>query len=118
MSGILYEADAPWVFIVLTVVLGGAAAFQTGRACAQTWRPSHHLILYMLILGIAVRFLHFALFQETLLSIQFYVIDVVILIAFGLLGWRIKRVQQMVTQYSWIYESAGSFGWHEKSAKQ
>ncbi len=117
MSGLLYEADTPWVFLILTVILGGAAAFQTGRASAQTWRPVHQLVLYAIGLAVAVHFLHFALFGETLLSLQYYLIDFVVLFVASLLGWRIKRAKQMATQYSWLYESAGNFNWRAKAAK-
>ena len=46
---------------------------------------------YMLILGAAVRFLHFALFEGTLLSLQFYAVDTVVCLIFGLLGFRVTR---------------------------
>jgi len=117
MQGILYEADGPWLFLFLTIVLGGAAAFQAGRAAAQTWRPGGYLVGYALLLGAAVRFLHFALFNGTLLSPQYYLVDVVVLFCAALLGWRLKRVQQMARQYSWLYEPDGHFGWKAKAAK-
>ena len=42
MDGILW-ADEPYgifTFVLLTLVLGGLGAWATGRAMAQTWRPT------------------------------------------------------------------------------
>ena len=118
MTGLLYEAESPWLFLFVTVILGGVAAFQAGRAAAQTWRPLWVLIVYALLLGAAVRFLHFALFQETLLSVQFYIVDVLVCLAAAFIGWRMKRASQMARQYSWVYQKSGPFGWHEKGPGQ
>ena len=48
--------------------MGGGAAALAGRAIAQTWRPFWSVMVYMAMLGAAVRFVHFALFEATLLS--------------------------------------------------
>ena len=50
-------------------MLGGAAALATGRALAKTWSPLAMLTPYMVVLAAAVRFLHFSLFGELLLSL-------------------------------------------------
>ena len=55
--------------------MGGAAAYVSGKAIAQTWRPFWHVPLYMLALAAAVRFCHFALFEEPLLSLRSYAVD-------------------------------------------
>jgi hypothetical protein len=65
----------------------------------------------MLILGAAVRFIHFALFEGTLLSLQFYTVDTVVCLIFGFLGYRATRAGQMTTQYSWINTPAGFLRW-------
>ena len=52
----------PGPFLLVTVILGGSAAFVAGRAVAQTWRPWWQGIAYMLILGAAVHFVHYAMF--------------------------------------------------------
>ncbi len=117
MGGLLY-ADTPsglWVFLALTIVLGGAAAVATGRAIAQTWRPIWNLLPYMLILSAAIQFLHYALFAEHLLSIQFYLVTVVITLIAAWLGYHRMRVLQMSTQYSWAFSRTGPLGWSEKS---
>ena len=55
--------------------MGGGAAWLAGRAIAATWRPWWHVAVYMLVLGVAVRFIHFALFDGTLLSPHYYLVD-------------------------------------------
>jgi hypothetical protein len=51
-----------FAFVLLTVVLGGAAAVASGRAVAHAWRPFARVPAYMLALTGAVGFLHYALF--------------------------------------------------------
>ena len=87
----------------------------TGRASAQTWRPVSSLIVYLLLLGIAVRFIHHALFDGTMFSAQFYFVDTIILLFVGNLGYRYTRTNQMVTQYHWLYEKASALSWKAKS---
>ena len=64
----LYETETLLQVALVTGVLGGGAAFLSGRAIAQTWRPFWNVLLYMAMLGAGVRFVHFALFEATLLS--------------------------------------------------
>jgi hypothetical protein len=115
MSGILYEERSIWLFLLVTIVLGGGAAWLAGRAIAATWRPWWHVAGYMLILAAAVRFIHFALFEGTLLSPRFYLVDMLFCLVFGLLGFRTTRVAQMTTQYSWINSRAGLMRWARRS---
>ena len=115
MPGFIHEEGSFGVFIFVTVVLGGGAAALAGRAIAITWRPWGQVIAYSLILGAAVRVLHFALFEGTLLSIHYYLVDSVVCLAFGLAGFRASRAAQMVRQYSWINEPDGPLRWRRKS---
>jgi len=111
MNGMLYEEEYVGLFLLVTVVLGGGAAWLAGRAIASTWRPWWHVAGYMLILGATVRFLHFALFEGTLLSPHYYAVDSVVCLLFGFLGFRMTRVAQMTTQYRWINGRAGFLRW-------
>lgn len=115
MQGILYEESSIFYFALVTIVMGGATAWMTGRACAKTWRPVPVLVWYLLILGIGVRFIHFAIFHGTLLSPHYYLVDTAILIVIGLVGFRYTRARQMVTQYYWLYDRAGPIGWKAKA---
>ena len=84
MQGFVHEEGSFGVFLLVTIILGGGAAVLAGRAIAQTWRPWWQIVAYMLILGAAVRFIHFALFGGTLLSLHYYVVDSAICLALRL----------------------------------
>jgi len=99
---------------VIILVLGMAAAAASGRAIAQTWRPFWHLPAYMLLLAAVTRFCHFALFEEPLLDLNGYVIDLIAMLAAGGLGFQLLRRRQMLTQYAWAFEAAGPFHWRRK----
>lgn len=108
---LIYEEDSLWTFILVTLILGCGAAWLSGRAIAQTWRPVWQVFFYSLILGCAVRFIHYSLFGGTLLSGHYYLVDTVLLMIFGSLGFRAARVSQMLTQYRWINEPDGPLRW-------
>lgn len=114
MSGLLYEEDSLGVFLLVTIVLGGGAAALAGRAVAMTWRPWWQVVVYMLMLGAAVRFIHFALFDGTLLSIHYYAVDSLVCMAFGFTGFQAARARRMVIQYPWINDSDGPLRWRRK----
>jgi hypothetical protein len=115
MQGILYEEPSFWLFALVTCIMGGWAAWMTGRAIALTWRSPFHLVGYLLILSAVVRFIHFALFKGTLLSFQFYLVDAVVILAIGFTGWRYTRTQRMTTQYRWLYEQDGMLSWRART---
>jgi hypothetical protein len=115
MQGILYEEPSAWQFIFVTCLLGGWAAWMTGRACARTWRPYVSVVVYLLVLGIAVRFIHHALFDGSMLAARYYIVDTIILLILGSLGYRYTRTRQMTTQYHWLYEKASPLSWKPRS---
>ena len=96
--------------------MGGGAAALTGRAIAAVWRPWWHVLPFMLLLAAVVRFLHFALFGDPLLSLTGYVVDTAVCLACGLIGFRLMRVSQMVTCYGWINERADVYTWRRRKA--
>jgi hypothetical protein len=107
----LSEERSLGIFLLVSVAMGGGAAWLAGRALAATWRPWWHLALYMLLLSLAVRFIHYALFESKFLTLHYYLVDYAVCLGFGLLGFRLMRVKQMVTRYSWINERAGLLRW-------
>jgi hypothetical protein len=111
---LLVEEDSFGVFLLVTIALGGGAAYMSGRAIAATWRPWWHVTFYMLILASAVRFMHFALFEGTLLSPHYYLVDLTFCLLFGFLGYRITRAGQMSTQYRWLYRRTGALKWRPR----
>ncbi len=113
MPDLLPLIMAHWSFVLISI-LGGAAAYASGKAIAQTWRPFWHLPFYMLGLAAVTRFCHFALFEEPLLQLQGYVIDLAVLTLAACVGYRRLRVAQMLTQYGWLYQAVGPLGWRRR----
>jgi hypothetical protein len=114
LAHLFYEEDSFWIFVLVTIVLGGGAAFLTGRAIAATWRSWWQVAAYMLVLGGAVRFFHMALFGGTLLSLHYYLVDTAFCLLFGFLGYWATRAGQMAEQYGWLYRRAGPLSWAKK----
>ncbi|MFS8038368.1 DUF6867 family protein [Xanthobacter sp. AM11] len=101
-------------FLLVTLCLGGGAAWLTGKAVAGGWSPYSHLVLYCLPLTAAVRFGHFALFEDTLFAPEPAAVEFVLLLAIATLGFRTLRRRQMTVQYGWMYAPAGRFGWRRR----
>jgi hypothetical protein len=112
---LFYEEGSSGVFLLVSIIFGGAAAWLSGRAIALTWRPVWQVFVYSLILGCAVRFIHYSLFGGTLLSLHYYLIDSAVCMAFGFLGFRAARVSQMVSHYSWINQPDGPLRWRRRA---
>jgi len=111
----LYASESLLQVILVTGLIGGGAAVLAGRAIAGTWRPLWHMLVYTALLGAAVRFVHFALFEATLLSPVSYAADTLYLFLIGALAWRMKRAAQMATQYYWLYERTSPLTWRERA---
>jgi hypothetical protein len=105
---------SPLEFVIVTGVIGGGAAGLAGRAVANAWRPWWVAALWMLPLATGVRFLHFALFQATLLSPRFYLLDLAVLLVLALAGHRWARRRQITTRYAWLFCTASPFGWRPR----
>ena len=111
--GIIIETTL-LAYLVLSCLVGGGIAFMTGRGLALTWQPAISLVLAMLAMGAALRFLHFALFDGTLLSLHYYLSDTALLILASALGYRLTRARQMINQYRQLYRPAGPLGWSKR----
>jgi hypothetical protein len=103
------------VFVGVTIVLFGGAAFMMGQALGETWRPYRQVLIYALLLGLGDRFVTFALFEGELLSLSGYVVDTAVLMVIASLAYRLTRARKMVSQYPWLYERAGLFTWRDKN---
>lgn len=113
MSAILGTGVA--IFFWLTLVVMGFAAFMTGQALANTWRPAWQAVVYAALLGVADRFLSYALFKGHLLSLAAYALDTATLTVIALFAYRVTKARKMVSQYPWLYDRAGLFAWKAKS---
>lgn len=114
MAGLFVE-DRLSVFLILTVIIGGGAAFLAGRNLASRWRPAWLPAAYMVLLGVALRFFHYALFDGDLLSLHYFITDTAVLVGATLVGYRLTMARQMVSQYPWAYEKSGLMSWRAKS---
>jgi hypothetical protein len=110
---LLWEVSI-WEFLFVTVILAGGAAYLTGRAVARTWESDARLAVYMVLLAAATRFIHFALFHGTLLSLQYYIVDFLVIVAIAFVGKRVTRARQMASQYGFEYSRTGMLGWSRK----
>jgi hypothetical protein len=114
MGDILWPATTSGLLALIVLDgLGALAAYATGKAFAESWSAMLGLVPAVLALALGIRFLHYALFQEALLSAHYYLIDLVILAAAAAYGYTLTRARQMSTQYSWAYEKNG-LGWRAR----
>jgi len=104
------------IFLLITVAMGGGAAWMTGSGLARGWRPFWHCALALLLIAAVTRFLHYALFEGTLLSGPAYAIDAVFVLAVGAFAYRFTRAGQMTRQYAWLYERTGPLSWRDRPA--
>lgn len=103
-----------WPFVLLTLALGGGAAWRTGQAVAQGWNALWPVIAYTALIAAAVRFLHFSLFGATLLSLQSFLVDFSVLAIVSLAGHRVRRARHMTEQYEWMFARSSPFTWRER----
>ncbi|MGQ7791844.1 DUF6867 family protein [Faunimonas sp. B44] len=102
-------------FLLVTLFLGGGAAWLTGRATARVWSPWWQLALYVLLLTAAARFIHFSLFGGSFFlplrtfdtALYYYLVDLVVLGALAALGRQLTRSRQMATQYGFLSGKGG-----------
>ena len=125
-SGTLSVSVAPrsgWLLPrVGFVVIAGMAAWATGQAVAQHWRPYWQVVALCCLLGLVDRFLHWGLFLDyplnvykgDIFSLQYYLVDTAVLLLMGSLGYRVTRTKQMTSQYPWLYRRTSPFTWEER----
>ncbi|RFC63359.1 hypothetical protein DYI37_09940 [Fulvimarina endophytica] len=106
---LLWEVSV-WEFIVVTVVLGGGGAYAIGRSTALSWNGWGLMAFYVFLLTIAVRFIHFSLFDGTFFlpleefgtAFYYAFIDYVVLFAIAAIGRSFVRNRQMARQYGFL----------------
>lgn len=101
------------VFVGLTLVVMGGCAVLTGQALGEGWKPLWMVYAYALLIGVGDRFLVFALFDGPLLSLSGFVVHTVALAILADAAFRVTRARRMVSQYPWLFERNGPFGWRE-----
>ena len=91
----LYENESIFQVLFVTLILGGGCAIMAGRGIALTWRNIGTAAIAMIPLGLAVRFVHFALFNEPLLQPQTYIVETIFLIAAACLALPLAQAATM-----------------------
>ena len=109
----LYAGETLLDVVLVTGLIGGGAAWLSGRAVAAAWVGQSRVVFTALLLGAAARFFHFALFQGELLSVPSFACDTIIFLIVGLVSWRTTRASLMVRQYPWLYVRTGPLTWRE-----
>ena len=102
MQGILYEEASLGTFLLVTLIMGGAAGWLSGRAIALNWQARWTLIPAAIGCGLGIRFIHFALFGATFVAPQYFMVDTIFILAAALVGYRVARQRQMARQYSFL----------------
>ncbi len=108
------SVQAVWHFALLTLLIGGGAAWRTGQAVAQGWGAAWPVAAYTALLAAAVRFLHYALFGGILLSLPGALVDFAILAVIALFGYRTRRTRHMMEQYPWMFERTSPLTWRNR----
>ncbi len=108
------------IFVGVTLVLMGGAAFLTGQAVGATWRPRRQVVFYCGLLALSGRFLSLALFYgdpffQPLNWLYGAVVDSLALVPIGLFAYAVTRASWMTRQYPWLYERSGLFTYREKN---
>jgi hypothetical protein len=116
MQGLFFETDTGVRYLLrfLVLIIGFWTAWRAGKAAAEGWNNYLTVVVYTLLLGVVMRFLHFALFQGPFIDAFYYLLDVVILLVFSSAGYRIRRTRQMVQNYYWLYEPTSAFSFKKK----
>lgn len=112
MNDILGTEPIP--FVGMTVILFGLAAAATGRTLAQHWQPAWQVAPLTLLLAIADRFLHYALFAAPLDSLWGLLVAAAVLGAIMAVAYCHARARKMVRQYPWLYEPSGPLSWRAR----
>jgi hypothetical protein len=103
------------VFIGLTVIITGGAAIMTGRVLADGWKSPWAVVAACVSLGIANRFLIYALFGGPLLHLAGFLVNYAVITALALIAYRLTAVHKMVSQYPWRYEQVSLWSYREKA---
>ena len=127
MPAELIDLMARWpVWLAVTLLLGGPAAYASGRALALSWRAFSIGIAYAAILAAVTSFLAYALFGTSVISafaiaarvsegdivgamalMSGWAVTFAVLTAISFVGWRVTRYRQMRRQYPFLYPAVG-----------
>ena len=109
------------IWLAVTLIIGGAAAFATGHALAGAWRGRGRTTLYAALLAAAAGFLSYALFGVRAIPLQaiataviarnyetipmllaVWAASFVLLALIAAFGWRLTRTRMLNEQYDFL----------------
>ena len=114
MSEILGTEPIP--FLGMTIILFGLAAAATGQALARNWKPAWQIAPLTLLLAVADRCLHYALFAAPLDSFNGLLAAAAVLGLIMAVAFFHVRARKVVRQYPWLYEPNGPLGWRARQS--
>jgi len=114
MGNYIYE-DTLFHFVLVTLIMGGWAAWMTGKACGSAWSRYPTLFIYLTLLTCAIRFLHQAPFGGNMFSPYHFVVDFIVIQVIGWLSYRLKVANQMASRYGWMFQKSGALSWTARS---
>lgn len=91
-------------FLFLTIFFSGWSSFQIGKNISYNWLNKNMIFFYILLLTLVNRFIHFALFDSSFITIKYLISDYLILLSISFLSFRITRVNYLEKQYPWKYK--------------
>jgi hypothetical protein len=96
-------------------------AYASGHALAENWRPAWQAVLYGVLLSAGARITALMLFARHLRgpldeTTEFALLALII-VGITALAFRLTLVRKMESQYPWLYERRGLFGWRERRTK-
>ncbi len=106
--------------VIGTMVVFCFFGFITGQALAESWRPAWQIALYGVLLSLGARLSMLVLFSRYVggpaQEVVEFVLLAVVIAGCTALAFRLTRARTMVTQYPWLYQRHGLFGWREKGS--
>jgi branched-chain amino acid transport system ATP-binding protein len=109
------------VFLAFVLVMG-TGAWAIGRALATTWRPMWHCAPYAVLLGLAGRLVFWGLSggnnEQFIEAFSQIFVDLAVLAGAAAGAYRLTQTRKMVTQYPWLYEQTGPFGWRQRPSAE
>ncbi|WP_349963194.1 DUF6867 family protein [Rhizobium sp. ZPR3] len=113
MQGLFFEPDAGVHLVIrgFVVLLGFWTAWRAGKSLADNWAGFPQVFACTFLIALVMQFLHHALFDGPMLSIFYFTVDYSMLLVLAIAGFRMRRTDQMVRSYYWLYERSSAFSW-------
>lgn len=99
--------------VTLDGVLGGLGAWLIASAVASSWRPVSLAMMYAVLLGSFIHFLHYALFKQPFANISHWVLHTALILALTGMAYRYHHARTLARQYPWEIKVKGLFSWEK-----